>query len=338
MKYRYIGNTGLRVSSIAMGTMTFGSVCDKKEAFLIMDEAYEKGINFFDTAEMYPVPQSQKTFGDTEIIVGEWLKTKKRDSIILASKVTGAANHWFVPPVRHGLTALDKFHIKKAIDGSLKRLKTDYIDLYQTHWQDNTVLIDETLEVLGELIKEGKVRYIGTSNANAYELTKANEVAKFKNLKRYESIQNNFSLINPRFFDELELVCKKENISLLAYSPLGGGILTGKYNQEVPVKSRFGDYLNNKNPRSKIVANRFLNQKTLKATKEYTSLADEYGLNVATMSIMYAKHFKFVASAIIGARSKAQLELSLDAIDKNLDEEILIKIKKIQKKILYPMG
>ncbi|WP_297465648.1 aldo/keto reductase, partial [Thermococcus sp.] len=134
MEYRYIGRSGLRVSVICLGTMTFGSTTDKKEAFRIMDAAYDRGVNFFDTAELYPVPPEAKYAGLTEEIVGEWLKTKPRDSIILASKVAGAASGWFVPPIRHGLTAMDRFHIKRAIEGSLKRLKTDYIDLYQQHW------------------------------------------------------------------------------------------------------------------------------------------------------------------------------------------------------------
>ena len=220
MEFRYIGKSGLRVSSICLGTMTFGSTTDEKEAFNIMDKAYENGINFFDTAEIYPVPPKANTVGITENIVGKWLKTKQRDSIILATKVAGAASGWFVPPVRHGLTAIDSFHIKKAIEGSLKRLQTDYIDLYQMHWPDTIVPIEESLKAFDELVKEGKVRYIGTSNDSAYGLTKANETSKNKNLSRFESIQNNFSLLNPRFFDELATVCRKENISLLPYSPM----------------------------------------------------------------------------------------------------------------------
>lgn len=233
MNFRYIGKSGLRVSPICMGTMTFGLQADKKTSFAIMDKAYERGINFFDTAELYPVPPDAKLAGLTEEIVGEWLQSKPRDSIILASKVAGAANGWFVPPIRHGLTAIDRFHITKALEGTLKRLKTDYIDLYQVHWPDMSVPIEESLYVLDGFVKQGKIRYIGTSNDSAYGLTKANEVAKFKGLARYESIQNNFSMLNRRFLDELANVCKKEHISLLPYSPLAGGVLTGKYNQKV---------------------------------------------------------------------------------------------------------
>ena len=193
MEYRYIGKTGLRVSPICLGTMTFGSSADEKESFKIMDKAYDTGVNFFDTAELYPVPPKESWSGETEKTVDRWLKTKPRDSLIIASKVAGAANGWFVPPIRHGLTAIDRFHIKRAVEGSLKRLQTDYIDLYQVHWSDELVPVEEALEVFDELIKEGKIRYIGTSNDTAYGLTKANEVATCKGYKRFESIQNNFS-------------------------------------------------------------------------------------------------------------------------------------------------
>ncbi|MFA6900985.1 MAG: aldo/keto reductase, partial [Desulfurivibrionaceae bacterium] len=173
MKYNYIGKSGLRVSNICMGTMTFGKKCDKRISFEILDKAYANGINFFDTAEIYPVPPTAETYGITEGIFGEWLADKPRDSIIIATKVAGAANGWFVPPVRHGLTAIDAFHITTAVEGSLRRLKTDYIDLYQIHWPDTVVPIEESLEALDRLVRSGKVRYIGTSNENAYGLTKA---------------------------------------------------------------------------------------------------------------------------------------------------------------------
>src|SRR5574344_2689244 len=240
MEFRYIGKSGLRVSSLCMGTMTFGSSTDEKEAFSILDSAYDRGINFYDTAELYPVSPKKETFGLTEKIVAKWLKTKPRDSIILATKIAGAASGWFVPPVRHGLTAIDSFHIKRAVEGSLKRLETDYIDLYQMHWPDTVVPIEESLKAFDDLVREGKVRYLGTSNDSAYGLTKANEISKNKNLARFESIQNNFSLLNPRFFDELSNVCRRENISLLPYSPMAGGVLSGKYNGNFyPEGSRF---------------------------------------------------------------------------------------------------
>lgn len=339
MKHRYIGNSGLRVSPICLGTMIFGSTTSKEEAFKILDKAYDRGINFFDTAEIYPVPPKKIYEGTTEKIVGEWLKTKKRDSIILATKVSGAAAGWFVPPTRHGLTAIDSFHIKRAIEGSLKRLGTDYIDLYQMHWPDPIVPLEESLKAFDELIKEGKVRYIGTSNDSAYGLTKANEIAKHKNLSRFQSIQNNFSLINPRFLDELSTVCQKENISLLPYSPIGGGVLSGKYNSGLyPDGARFTAYVNNASPRVQAQAKKFVNEKSIEATKKYINLAKEYGISPVTLSVAYSKHFDFVASTIIGARLLSQLDESLAALDFQIDNELFNKIQEVQKEILYPLG
>ncbi|MGB3751047.1 MAG: aldo/keto reductase [Arcobacteraceae bacterium] len=339
MDFRYIGKSGLRVSSICMGTMTFGSSTSKEEAFEILDKAYDSGINFFDTAEIYPVPPKVAYEGTTEKIVGEWLKTKKRDSIILATKVSGAASGWFVPPTRHGLTAIDSFHIKRAVDGSLKRLDTDYIDLYQMHWPDTIVPIEESLKAFDELVKEGKVRYLGTSNDTAYGLTKANETAKNKEFSRFESIQNNFSLMNPRFLDELSTVCKNENISLLPYSPIGGGVLSGKYNNNFyPQDARFSAYIKHENPRVQAQATKFVNEKTKAATARYVELAKEYGISPVTLAVAYSKHFEFVASTIIGARKLSQLDASLAAFDFKIDGELLKKIEEIQKDILYPMG
>lgn len=339
MEYRYIGKTGLRVSSICMGTMTFGSSTSKDEAFKILDKAYDRGINFFDTAELYPVSPKKETIGNTEKIVGEWLKTKPRDSVILATKIAGAASGWFVPPVRHGLTAIDSFHIKKAIEDSLRRLQTDYIDLYQMHWPDTIVPIEESLKAFDALVKEGKVRYIGTSNDSAYGLTKANEISKYKGYARFESIQNNFSLLNPRFHDELANVCRLENISLLPYSPMAGGVLSGKYcGGFYPEGSRFETYLKESNKRVQAMAYRFVNERTLEATKKYLELAKEYEVSPVTLAISYSKHFDFVASTIVGARKIEQLDDSFKAFDFKISNELLKKIEIIQKDILYPMG
>lgn len=339
MKFRYIGKTGLRVSPICMGTMTFGSQADKKTSFRIMDKAYEAGINFFDTAEIYPVPPTAETTGITEEIIAEWLQTKPRDSIILASKVAGAANGWFVPPLRHGLTAIDRFHITKALDGTLKRLKTDYIDLYQVHWPDMTVPIEESLEVFDEFIKAGKIRYVGTSNDSTYGLAKANEVARFKALVRFESIQNNFSMLNRRFLDELATVCQKENISLLPYSPLAGGVLTGKYNQKfLPENARFAKYINNSNPRVKAQAQRFVNDKTLASVEKYLEIAKQYEVSLTTLATAWSMDFDFVASTIIGATSEAQLDDTLAALEYTISPELSSQLDKVHQEILYPMG
>ena len=339
MEYRYIGRTGLRVTPICLGTMSFGSWSDEKESFKIMDKSIDRGINFFDTAELYPVPPNFKDAGITEEIIGKWLKGKQRDKIILATKVAGAANGWFVPPIRHGMTAIDKFHIKTAIEGSLKRLGTDYIDLYQMHWPDTIVPIEESLKAFDELVQEGKVRYLGTSNDTAFGLTKANETSKRLGISRFESIQNNFSLNNPRFLDELAQVCREEQISLLPYSPIGGGILSGKYNAKFyPKNARFAEYLANSNPRVQAMSHRFLNEKTLLATSKYSELAKELGMSTTTLAVAYSKHFDFVASTIIGARYSEQLDDSFAAFDVKLSDETIKKIEKIQLEIMYPMG
>jgi len=339
MKYRYIGKTGLRVSPICMGTMTFGTQTpDEKVAFEIMDKAYEAGVNFYDTAELYPVPPSGKLAGLTEEIVGRWLKTKSRESIILASKIAGAANGWFVPPIRHGMTAIDSFHIERAIEGSLKRLDTDYIDLYQMHWPDSVVPIEESLKAFDRLVQSGKVRYIGTSNDTAYGTTKALMTSEFKGYARFESIQNNFSLLNRRFLDELGTLCTKEQVSLLPYSPLAGGVLSGKYNQASPVHGRFSDYLNSSNKRQRLMAERFMNERTLASTQKYIKIAADAGLNPVTMATAWSKQFSFVASTIIGATSPQQLDASLGAMDLELSDEVLKACDKVHQEILYPMG
>ena len=339
MRYRYIGNSGLRVSPLGIGSMTFGTNATKEETFKILDKSYDNGINLLDTAEMYPSPVSAETAGISESWIGEWLKTKPRDSIILATKVTGAANGWFVPPMRHGMTALDSFHIKRAIEGSLKRLGTDYIDLYQTHWPDTLIPIEETLRALDDLVKEGKVRYIGTSNDTTYGLVKANEISKYNNLTRFQSIQNNFSLNNPRFLDELSTVCQKEQISLLAYSPMGGGVLSGKYNgNKRPQDGRYTYHFSSQYQREREMAKRFVNEKTMAATARYIELANSIGISSTTLSIAWVLSFNFVAAALTSARYSHQLDDTIAAMSIDLDQSILDEIKKIQQDILYPMG
>lgn len=338
MEYRYIGRSGLRVSPICLGTMTFASQCDEKTAFAIMDKAYDAGINFFDTAELYPVPPTEELAGITEEIVGRWLKTKPRTSLILATKVAGAASGWFVPPIRHGLTAIDRFHIERAVEGSLKRLGTDYIDLYQMHWPDTVVPIEESMRAFDALVQSGKVRYIGTSNDTARGTMKSLMVSKYEKLARFESIQNNFSLLNRRDLTEIAQLCREEKISLLPYSPLGGGVLSGKYNQNQSAKGRFSDYIQSPNKRQRLMAARFLNDKTLASTQEYLRIAYEAKLDPVTMAIAWSKQFDFVASTIIGATSAEQLDASLAAMNVTLSPETLQKLDEVHAKILYPMG
>lgn len=338
MQYRYIGRTGLRVSPICLGTMTFGTQCDKAEAFKIMDKAYESGVNFFDTAELYPVPPSAELAGLTEEIVGEWLQDKPRDNLIIATKVAGAASGWFVPPVRHGLTAIDRHHITKAVEGSLKRLRTDYIDLYQMHWPDTIVPIEESMEAFDRLVQEGKVRCLGTSNDTAYGTTKANMTAQMRGYKRFESVQNNFSLLNRRFLDEMQVMCEQEDISLLPYSPMAGGVLSGKYNNEFGKDGRFRAYMSSENPRVRAQAARFLNEKTLASTQQYIAIAKEAGISAVTLATAWSKQFSFVASTIIGATKAEQLDDSLKAMDMTLTKEVLDACDKVHSDILYPMG
>jgi len=322
-----------------MGTMTFGTQClNEKEAFAIMDKAYDAGVNFYDTAELYPVPPSGKLAGLTEEIVGRWLKTKPRESVIVASKVAGAANGWFVPPIRHGLTAMDSFHIERAVEGSLKRLGTDYIDLYQMHWPDSLVPIEESLKAFDRLVQSGKVRYVGTSNDTAYGTTKALMSSENKGYTRFESIQNNFSLLNRRFLDELSVVCEKEQISLLPYSPLGGGVLSGKYNQPNNKEGRFFSYFNATDKRQRLMADRFANDRALASVQKYLKIANDAGLHPVTMATAWSKQFSFVASTIIGATKTEQLDATLAAMDLVLSDEVLQACDAVHQEILYPMG
>ncbi|MCH2356513.1 MAG: aldo/keto reductase [Pseudomonadales bacterium] len=339
MEYRYIGKSGLRVSPICLGTMSFGTWSDKEESFKILNTAYDRGINFYDTAEIYPVPPTLELVGVTEFIFGEWIKTKPRDSIIVATKVAGAASGWFVPPVRHGLTAIDRHHVEMAVEGSLRRLGIDYIDLYQVHWPDSIIPIDESMEALDRLVQAGKVRYLGTSNENAYGLTKSNTIADYEGLTKFQSIQNNFSLLNRRFMDELENVCTLENVSLLPYSPIAGGVLSGKYNQaEIPANCRFGDYLATKDPRQQGMATRFVNEATLASTARYLEIARDAGMSPVTLATAWSMNFDYVASTMIGARTADQLEESLAALDVRLSDEVMQQCDEVHKQHPYPMG
>lgn len=339
MNYRYIGNSGLRVSPICMGTMSFGTWSNKKESFKILEAAYDRGINFYDTAEVYPVPPTPELAGVTEEIFGEWIQTKPRDALIIATKVAGAASGWFVPPVRHGLTAIDRHHVEAAVEGSLQRMGIDYIDLYQVHWPDTVVPVGESMEALDRLVQAGKVRYLGTSNENAYGLTKANTVAGYEGLSRLQSIQNNFSLLNRRFFDELANVCRQENISLLPYSPIGGGVLSGKYqNGQLPVNSRFSDYVKGSNSRQAEMANRFVNERTLASTEKYIKIAKRADISPVTLAVAWSMHWDFVASTIIGARTVHQLGEAFAALDFSLSDEIIEECDEVHQQHLYPMG
>jgi aryl-alcohol dehydrogenase-like predicted oxidoreductase len=311
---------------------------DEKTSFAIMDRALEAGIDFFDTAEMYPVPPSAEKFGITEEIVGRWLKGQNREQIILATKVTGPGHGWFRPPVRDGFTYLDRRQIHRACEASLKRLQTDYIDLYQTHWPDHGMRQEETLGALTELVKQGKVRIIGASNETTWGLTKNLWAAEKFGLQRFDTVQNNFSLINRRCESELAQACRQEGVSLLPYSPLGGGVLTGKYNDgALPDGARFTDYVKNGGPRQKRIALRFLNERTVETTKRLQVIAKDLGMTVTALAVAWSKQHDFVAATIVGATTLAQLEESLQAADVVLDKETLRRIDEIDEAIPNPL-
>jgi aryl-alcohol dehydrogenase-like predicted oxidoreductase len=338
MKTRRLGRTGLTVSEICLGTMTFGSHADEATSLRILDKSFDAGVDFLDVAEVYPVPPKPEYAGQSEIIVGKWLADRPRDSVVIATKVAGPGGGWFVPPVRAGRTSLDPHHIERAVEGSLKRLGTDYIDLYQTHWPDPELPIEVTLEGLERVIRSGKVRYIGASNETAYGLTRALYTGQGLELSRYETIQNNFSLLNRRFEDELANVCRREKISLLPYSPIGGGVLSGKYTGgNWPEGARFSNY--RKDPvRGETMTKRFLNDKTRATTERVQKLAAEADISPVTLAVAWTLSRDFVGSTIIGATRPEQLDAALRASDTQLSPELLAKLDAISQDILYPMG
>jgi len=336
MKTRRLGKTGLVVSEICLGTMTFGSFADEKESHAILDRADAAGVDFLDVAEIYPVPPDPKWSGRSEEIVGSWLdKRGSRDTLFVATKIAGPSGGWFRAAVRGGRTALDRHNVATAVDASLRRLKTDYIDLYQTHWPDPDLPYDEVMEALDRAVQAGKVRYLGCSNESAYGLTKSLGVSAARGIARYETIQNNFSLLNRRFEDELANVCRREKVSLLPYSPIAGGVLSGKYQGGAfPEGARFSRYRKN-DQRGQIMARRFINEKTTASTERFMKLAAEAGLAPVTLAVAWTLAHDYVGSTIIGATSVAQLEDSLKAADTKLTAETLAACDAVTREILY---
>ncbi|MBU7587783.1 MAG: aldo/keto reductase [Sphingopyxis terrae] len=338
MKTRRLGQSAIHVTDICMGTMTFGSQTDEAEALRILDRCFDEGINFYDTAEGYPVPPDIKWVGRTEEIVGRWLKTKNRDAIILATKVSGPSHVWFKSPCRGGMTALDRHNIRTAIEASLTRLQTDYVDLYQTHWPDHDAPYDEIMDALDELVREGKVRILGCSNETSWGLMKSLAASEKLGVARYHTIQNNFSLNNRRFEDELAQVCRQEGVSLIPYSPLAGGVLSGKYQGgATPEGARFSRYLAMEG-RQAAMGRRFVNDKTLAATERYLAIAAEAGIDPVTMATAWSKQHDFVASTIVGVSGYDQLEPILAAKELVLDAALMKTLDRVGKDILYPMG
>ncbi|MEW4467647.1 aldo/keto reductase [Parasphingorhabdus sp. JC815] len=338
MKHRRLGRSPIYVSDICMGTMTFGSMADEAMSRKILDMSLDAGINFFDTAENYPVPPKPEWAGETENILGRWMKNKDRDSLIIATKVSGPSHGWIASAQRAGMTALDRHNIVRALDNSLKRLGTDYIDLYQTHWPDHGTAYDETMEVLDEEMRKGKIRAIGCSNETSWGLMKSLEASDRLGVARYCTIQNNFSMNNRRFEDELAQVCRHEDVSLLPYSPLAGGVLSGKYNDgAVPEGARFSAYLK-MTGRQSDMAKRFINEKTEASTKRFMAIAKDADIAPVTLATAWSKQHKFVASTIVGATHTDQLADIFAAADLVLSDDVMKAVDTVTKEILYPMG
>ena len=338
MKQRTLGRTGLTVSEICLGTMTFGSMADEATSLRCLDKAFDDGVDFIDVAEVYPVPPDPSYAGASEDICGKWLAGKPRDAVVVATKVAGPGGGWFRGPVREGRTALDRHHITRAVEKSLERLQTDYIDLYQTHWPDGNVPVEETLEALDRLVEDGKVRAIGCSNESAYGYVKSLWMADRHGTARYETIQNNFSLMNRRFEDELAQVCRDQQVSLLPYSPIGGGMLSGKYQSDPwPEGSRFALY-RDRDPRTKMMTARFVNPGTRETTARVQKLAADSGMSPVTFSVAWTLTKDFVGSTIIGVTHEDQLDEHLAATDVTLSDEALAECDRIAREIRYPMG
>ncbi len=339
MGNRRLGKSAIVVSDICMGTMTFGSQADEAVAHRVLDMSLDAGINFFDTAEGYPVPPDVKWVGRTEEIVGRWLKGKNRDAIIIATKVSGPSHVWFKSPKRGGMTALDRRQITVAVEDSLRRLQTDYIDLYQTHWPDHGTPYEETMEVLDELIRAGKVRIIGCSNETSWGLMKSIQASERLGVARYQTIQNNFSINNRRFEDELAQVCREEGVSLIPYSPLAGGVLSGKYQDGArPEGARFTRYMDMLDSRQATMARRFAGPRALESTARILEIAKEAGMSPVTLATAWSKQHDFVASTIVGVTTVEQCDEIFAATELVLPDDVMKAIHKVTKEILYPMG
>lgn len=338
MQYRQLGKSAIHVSDICMGTMTFGSQTDEAAAHRILDRCLDFGINFFDTAEGYPVPPDVKWAGRTEDIVGRWMKGKDRSAIIMATKVSGPSHSWFKSPKRGGMTALDRHNIVTAVEESLRRLQTDYIDLYQTHWPDHGIAYDEAMEALDDLVRAGKVRVLGCSNETSYGLMKSLATSERLGTARYHTIQNNYSINNRRFEDELKQVCRMEGVSLIPYSPLAGGVLSGKYQDGArPQGARFTKYLQ-MDGRQAEMATRFAGPRAQESTARILEIAKAAEMSPITLATAWSKQNDFVASTIVGVSSEDQLDEIFAATDLTLSKDVMSAVHAVTKEILYPMG
>ena len=341
MNYKKLGNTDLDVSTICLGTMTWGEQNTQEEGFEQMNYALDQGVNFWDTAELYSVPPKKETFGHTEIVIGNWFKkTKKRNQIILATKISGPARQY----IRGGGNNYGLEKMTAAVDGSLKRLQTDYIDLYQLHWPERNTNMFGKLgyehsdnenwnrfeDVLGNLkrfVDYGKIRNIGLSNETPWGVNKYLELSKEKSLPRMMSIQNPYSLLNRSYEVGLAEISIRDKIGLLAYSPLASGFLTGKYrNDELPKNSRIerdGDFWT-----------RYNKPNRNNAIEEYYKISNNHGLDMAQMSLKFLEIQPFVTSLIIGATTMEQLKTNIESVNVNLSDDIIKEINKVQ--TIYP--
>ncbi|WP_134388403.1 aldo/keto reductase [Flavobacterium psychrophilum] len=344
MKYNTLPNTNLKVSTICLGTMTFGNQNTEVEAHSQLDFAIEKGINFIDTAEMYPIGGNEHIFGSTERFIGSWIQKigqSKRENIVLATKIAGPNRG--MAYIRQPLN-FSKKSIHQAVNLSLKNLQTDYIDLYQMHWPERIMnmfgqrglsktdeqwkdSIFDILTVFDELIKEGKIKHLGVSNENPWGVMRFLMQSEKHNLPKIATIQNPYSLLNRLFEVGLSEICMRENIGLLAYSPLGFGFLTGKHLNGIRTNSRLELFPN---------FTRYTNENCYKATKLYQDLAQDLGLTVTELALAFVNHQQFVTSTIIGATSIDQLEENINAFDVMLTDAVLSEINKIQELIPNP--
>ncbi len=342
MNYRKLGTTDLKVSTICLGTMTWGEQNTQEDGFEQMDYALDQGVNFWDTAELYAVPPKAETFGHTEAIIGNWFKkTKKRNKVILATKVAGPSREY----LRDGGYNYGIEKLTEAINDSLKRLQTDYIDLYQLHWPERNTNMFGKLgyehkdkddwnkfeDVLGNLqrfVKDGKIREVGLSNETPWGVSKYLEIAKEKNLPRMMSIQNPYSLLNRTYEIGLAEISIRDQIGLLAYSPLASGYLSGKYrNETYPKGSRmerdweFWKY-------------RYNTPNLKNAVNEYYKISKKHNLDMSQMSLKFCELQPFMTSIIIGATTMEQLKTDVESVNVNLSDEVIKEINEVQK--IYP--
>jgi aryl-alcohol dehydrogenase-like predicted oxidoreductase len=308
MEYRYLGQTGLKVSELCLGTMQFGWTADETLSLQILDQAYNSGVNFIDTADIYSRWVPGNPGGVAESIIGKWLKQAHipRDQVVIATKVRGRTG---AGPNDEGLS---RTHIIHAVEGSLRRLGVDYIDLYQTHWFDENVPVEQTLRALDDLVQQGKVRYLGCSNYPAWRLTEALWTSRLYNLARYDTLQPHYSLVHRAEFErELAEVCQTYGLGVIPYSPLAGGFLTGKYRRDVkPESARLGG------------VQRYFNERNWTLLEEMEKLGQEKGgWSVLQVALAWMLANPLVTSPIVGPRNLEQLEDNLGAAGKRLNED-----------------